>query len=90
MKKVAAAALLLLLAAFPAVADHAPEWLLAKRSTILRVLRIKVDGATIRDAIRRFGKPASRTADPKFPGEAGVGRHHLHLSGRIRAEGMVR
>jgi hypothetical protein len=69
MKKVAVP-LLLLLAAVPLLADHAPEWLLAKRSTVPRVLGMSVDGTTLRDVIRRLGKPSSRTTDPKFPSEA--------------------
>ncbi|HEY0158951.1 MAG TPA: hypothetical protein VGF28_16825 [Thermoanaerobaculia bacterium] len=71
MKKLAAACLLLLLfRPAPATADHAPEWLLAKRSTVPRILGMSVDDVTLADVIRRFGKPTSRQSDPKFPQEA--------------------
>jgi hypothetical protein len=67
MTKVAAVALLLFSAAVTLRADHAPEWLLARRSTAPRVLRLVLDETTLREVIRRWGKPASQKTDEKFP-----------------------
>jgi hypothetical protein len=53
-----------------AVADHAPEWLHASRSSAPQVLNLRPGAVSLRQAIVRFGKPRSQQEVAGFPGES--------------------
>lgn len=53
-----------------AVADHAPEWLHASRSSAPRVLNLKPGEVSLRQAIARLGKPQSQRDIDGFTGES--------------------